>query len=191
MRSSNTASVPNLTNLTPFLRPPHSHHQGLVHEELSSWSAVVVLGVYSEAEEQDVHDHFQDWQEAVSHQEGDHTHQHQGCHPLQHWPLLVPLVQQQHACQRRGGHHQDLKGRRSEVTYITLEDKISGNLQVKMLIWGENWVFTHIRKTQGILGYKSVWSVLVVHTFNQSNKSTFEGSFNFHWTEALFTCGYL
>lgn len=69
-----------------------SHHQSFVHEELLPWSAVVVLGVDGEAEEEDVHHDLKDGQEAVSHQEGEETHDDQRQQPLS---VILPVVQEE------------------------------------------------------------------------------------------------
>lgn len=86
-----------------------SHHQSFVHEELLPRSAVVVLGVDGKAEEEDVHHDLEDGQEAVSHQEGEETHDDQRQQPLGVIPLVV---QEQDASKRRRRHNQDLGRRR-------------------------------------------------------------------------------
>lgn len=54
-----------------------SHHQSFVHEELLPRGAIIVLSVDGKAEEEDVHHDLKDGQEAVSHQEGEETHNDQ------------------------------------------------------------------------------------------------------------------
>lgn len=83
-----------------------SHHQSFVHEEFLPWSAVVVLGVDGEAQEEDVHYDLKDGQEAVSHQEGEETHDDQRQQPLGIIPLVV---QEEDAGKRRGCDDQDLR----------------------------------------------------------------------------------
>lgn len=75
-----------------------SHHQGLVHVVLVPRAAIIILRVHSEAEEEDVHHVLKDRQEAVSHQEREHTHDEQRQDPNRVVPLVV---QSQDAAERR------------------------------------------------------------------------------------------
>ena len=101
-----------------------SHHQSFVHEELLPWSAVIVLGVYSEAEEKDVHHDLKDGQEAVSHQEGEETHNDQRQQPLGIIPLVV---QEEDTGEGRRGHNQDLKQTQVGPICFYMREKCSGN----------------------------------------------------------------
>lgn len=85
-----------------------SHHQSFVHEELLPRGAVVVLSVDGEAEEEDVHHDLKDGQEAVSHQEGEETHDDQRQQPL---GVVSLVVQEEDAGERRCRHDQDLRER--------------------------------------------------------------------------------
>lgn len=87
-----------------------SHHQGLVHVVLSTRTAVVVLGIDGEAEEEDVHHVLEDRQEAVRHQEGEGAHDEERQHPHGVVPLVV---EGQHAAERRAGDDEHLR-RQSE-----------------------------------------------------------------------------
>lgn len=92
-------------------REPKSHHQGLVHVVLSPRTAVVVLGIDGEAEEEDVHHVLEDRQEAVRHQEGKGAHDEERQHP----DGVVPLVVEgQHAAERRAGDDEHLRRQTAE-----------------------------------------------------------------------------
>lgn len=67
LRGRNTVTIFTLCILI-------SHHQGLVHVVLVPWAAIIILCVHGEAEEEDIHHILKDRQEAVSHQEREHTH---------------------------------------------------------------------------------------------------------------------
>lgn len=111
-----------------------SHHQSFVHEELLPRSAVVVLGVYGEAEEEDVHHDLKDGQEAVSHQEGEETHNDQRQQPL----CVIPLVvQEEDAGERCRRHDQDLRKQRK-----TSDLRIRGNCLGDRLLSFFMFIFT-------------------------------------------------
>lgn len=83
-----------------------SHHEALVHVIFAAWTAVVLLGVDGEAEEQDVHHDLEDGEETMSHQEGEHTHDDERQHPD---AVFTLVVQRENARKRRTRHDQNLQ----------------------------------------------------------------------------------
>lgn len=97
------------------------HHQSFVHEELLPRSAVVVLGVYGEAEEEDVHHDLEDGQEAVSHQEGKQTHYDERQQPLS---VISLVVEQQDTGKRCRRDNQDLTSHTHRHVFVSFQGRL-------------------------------------------------------------------
>lgn len=95
----------NLFELNVMFMMLLAHHQSFVHEELLPRRAVVILGINGKAQEKDVHHDLKDGQEAVSHQEGEETHDDERQQPLGVIPLVVQEEDASEGCRR---HDQDL-----------------------------------------------------------------------------------